>query len=352
MSDGNTNHLRANMLFPFMCYHFNESETCPKIIKGEYAKINGLLLKTRIIENVEAEGLNIEIINETKKVFNQKLIDIGDPNQNNFGFIDETIEKLGLLNKCKVHKFSKTPKSDVFDGFFRHCSRGLFSVLERIDNFTDFVIALSSDKIINMYDEKFYVPLKRADSQRHNVRYYDFSKSFEDVGSTQIISREVKVNLFNYLFRKELVKKLNSITINFSRLDIFTVSTSQLELTEMTTSVFNSTIEVCKENKQNTKVANLFNNFVKISDVFSKMTKQQITKKIEKIKQLKQNILNQDSGLYLFKINQFNDKIVFLNKINELIFPYTIYSNGEEIRKPYRISYALDRNIDLWNAKC
>ena len=123
ISNGHTNKLRANMLFPFMCISFKDS-FCPK---KKYKSEQHLLIKYQLISN-----LNLTSI------------------------YDDIEKELGIhLEKEKIGNMS--------------C--GLKSVLTRIKNLLDFIICISH--IIVKDDIRYYRPVKKNKENELNMDFLE-----------------------------------------------------------------------------------------------------------------------------------------------------------------------------------
>ena len=119
VSDGYTNGLRANLKFPFMCFTNKESkEFCP-ICDSKKLSENGLI-KYFLGYNFKANYINKKIFDEIEDEFHIKIN--------------------------------------------RDLRIGLYSIFPRMNNFLDFIIALSSQKIINFnkdIDISIFRPYKK-----------------------------------------------------------------------------------------------------------------------------------------------------------------------------------------------
>ena len=126
ISDGATNNFRANMLYPFICIQdLSQTEDCPQEIITKY--MTGLVFKYRTIKNINFDMVEKEIDNKLKEKFGSKIY---------YQFIISNYE--------------------ITKG--REYSVGVKSVLSRLENLLDFMLAISSERIINDYPIEQYRP--------------------------------------------------------------------------------------------------------------------------------------------------------------------------------------------------
>ncbi len=139
ISDGHTNHFRANIIYPFVCFHDEASKSlCP--FDPTHSKLpNGGLIKLYIGKNfntqIISEAINIQI----KKNFDIEL----------FYFMDMVS---------------------------RHRTIGVMSVLPRIANVLDYFIAITSDAIINLRPNKNYRPVYNSGNE-YNMDFVDHQEN-------------------------------------------------------------------------------------------------------------------------------------------------------------------------------
>ena len=116
ISNGNTNKLRANMLYPFMCYsNTYNKENCPYDISREsYAtyKYTSLLLKYKILNNIDIDKLEEELLRTFIQIYPE--------------------EQTKIRNKIRLKDLQ---------------GHDLISVMQRITNLVDFFICIVNDTI-------------------------------------------------------------------------------------------------------------------------------------------------------------------------------------------------------------
>jgi hypothetical protein len=216
ISNGKTNQLRANLLFPFMC--FNEEVTkyiCPYTNSGNLAK--GGLIKYEIINTLQT----IKIANSINSKVDSKYL--------------ETLKQIS-----------------------RNETIGILSVLGRINNLLDFLICINNNNIIN-YDEKNimkYHPIIENDNDE-----LDMSKTEE-------------LDLYSHLFDKyktyllEVLQKyiINIRKFNFIKFELVDISIDKENI--ITKSFFNkykNIPNICKDHKINEESIKNINDYGKIS---------------------------------------------------------------------------------------
>ena len=148
LSDGQTNEFRANMIFPFSCFNVINSQTCP-FVQNEYILAVGGLLKYHIGKNIDVGLIQNEIYEYVNNHIDEKFKD----------------ESSNLFCKSILNEISmKTTK-------------GLGSVLGRIENVLDFYIALAS--LDKNYSKRRHRPiLGENQSNKYDLKYNDEEDAF------------------------------------------------------------------------------------------------------------------------------------------------------------------------------
>ena len=214
VSNGHTNELRANLVFPFLCVSVsNEYPTCPtKISKSK----KHLLVKYQIIENVNLDPI--------KSYMDQKFKDHKDELEIKYG---------------------------------KNLSGGLNSVISRLKNIIDFIICVCHINIKR--DPKKYRPV--FDSKN------ELNMDYIEDDSELTIKDE---------FREELIKYLNYFYRNFMILDFIEIKEHTMKKYNLSTNDFNDQpfITVCP-NKYLKNI--MIQNYATISEEFRKYFIYQIT---------------------------------------------------------------------------
>lgn len=150
VSDGHTNFLRANMVYPLNCISFYDKETnivneeC--IFSKKYA--NGLLIKlSDMIINLNLQKLHNNI--------SEKIIE-----------------------KLKYEKYEKYEESKDLLKYTYYFNTGIFSILKRINNLLDFIICTFNKNIL---EEKF-------NDENIDLIYKKYSPNFNLINKYKIES--------------------------------------------------------------------------------------------------------------------------------------------------------------------
>lgn len=137
MSDGKTNGFRSNMLFPFLCMKTDDvMDSCPES-SSHIEMPFGVIYKLTGCNNINLDDMNKEIYDNTIKYYKQ------NPDK----------------NPVEIDKLQ----------YFKESGKGVFSVLDRITDFSIMILNLANYKFINLpnlmdkdlpiFDiEKYFVP--------------------------------------------------------------------------------------------------------------------------------------------------------------------------------------------------
>jgi len=150
ISNGQTNKLRANMLYPFMCYSdWNNQGICPYYSSHEKKIMNKdrlpILLKYQLYPNYKYIQL-------------ENLI------------VEDFITMKGLENEDKQRKIVSYLEKTSND-----LSRGLTSVLPRLRNFLDFIMCIVNENIINFNKDTMNIRCFRPLLDRNTPDYIDMT---------------------------------------------------------------------------------------------------------------------------------------------------------------------------------
>jgi hypothetical protein len=231
ISDGNTNKLRANMLYPFMCINNGPDSSCPYVADGLNKK--GGLLKYQVCKNINLEMINTWILSRCRQEWTQTLQHKGMNEQ---------------LILCELNKMDQK----IIDQ-----SRGntvhLLSVLQRLRNFLDYLIAINTGPIITMRgDMRRYRPILNHVNSQNKL-------DMNFIEDTAIPLR------YSDIYRKNLLIALNDqirLMIHFELIETENIQYNQDNIVPITYKDFNDTINICHD-----KDANSVNvaNYTKIS---------------------------------------------------------------------------------------
>jgi hypothetical protein len=229
ISNGTTNKLRANMLYPFMCYsHIDEIVNCP----FDWGRYNPsvsripLLLKYNIFSNIDIDRIEQDLLSTF------------------LGIYPDLSEENRLLRE-KVIIQKKQPAND------------LISVLERITNLLDFIICITNDVISKFNYETEQVAIDNGKyrplsiEQKRVNDYTDLSIYGEE--TTYNIGRKVddSSSSFNNHFRLVILTILNKYYKLFVDNNIINIETIQLHPEIISMRIFNRIVNLCnKESAQ------------------------------------------------------------------------------------------------------
>jgi len=242
ISDGGTNKLRANMLYPFMCYStIDEVANCPYDVYRSSIRnpsiYSSILLKYAIDNNINIDKLEEDLLHTFLSIYP----DLHD-------------EGRTLQTKIK----NKADKNV-----------NLISVLPRITNLVDFIICITNDVIQNFdytsqqtqtdIDNGKYAPLSDALKTTHE--YIDLSIFTQEPIHNTISS-------FNNHFRLVILTILNKYYKLFVDNHLCNIEPIHLESETITYSMFNSIVNICQKEtaKFNMKhykmISNILNNII------------------------------------------------------------------------------------------
>ena len=231
ISDGRTNNLRANMLYPFGCFSIFGSKNCP--FDMSKPRSNGTLLKYSLLQNVNNETLELELI---KYFFDRQ--------------------------------YSGT---DLFDkSIFRvRSNRDLNSVLPRLANLLDFTICIINDIFINFnyIEEDQYI--NQGKYSPFNKEQLEMKLDYTDMAIFGLGSEFCKKDdsNFNNNFRSVLLTIFHNYCNLFITTNVIQINKISLQPNFINTDNFNIIAQVCnKEYASN----NIFN-YIQISNEFKKI---------------------------------------------------------------------------------
>ncbi len=294
ISDGHTNHFRANMIYPFICFNNQLSQTtCPFVVNPERLPEGGLI------------KLNIGINFDTSQITDWIHQQIGQHfDQNLFNFMDEVSRD-------------------------RHI--GVISVLPRITNILDFFIAITSDSIINLRPSVNYRPVYTP-RQEYNIDFVDNHPYMLYYGlDPQNIQHQQQFNNFLAItdyYRQLLCVALHDQYIHYVQYNI--INHEPIVLPSVTVSMleFNRLMITCNGDQNNLQ-PHLSPDKINSVQIFASISHLLYTQLKEQI-ELHMEIYNQ---------NAYN----FFNNVNNMLIP-ALYN------APF--NQLLQTNIDGWNARC
>ena len=229
MSDGYTNDLRVNMLYPFMSFNILNNNDSPYTSHEALYKTNGLLFKYQI-------GTNIQI-NKIKDRINYNFKNYYSNNLNR--------------DHDSIHK--------LLDDIHRD-DNGLRSIFNRLENLLDYIIGISSCEIHDHDDDdekiKSYRPLtNNMDNDLRIINNDDKIKfNMKIINDTKIIDHYD-------IYRKYIVNEIRESNNCFKNSKLFKFELTKVTIENCTRSDFNSTMHICSNYNYNINV----NNYVDIS---------------------------------------------------------------------------------------
>lgn len=228
ISDGKTNKLRANMLYPFMCYSsMNEVKNCPyDTMRNSDRNPNvysGLLLKYNTDGNINVDKLEEDLLHTFLSIYT------GDSYER---------ERIIMINKI----------SNKHDH-----ANDLLSVLQRIPNLLDFMICITNDVIRDFdytlqqtdIDNGKYRPLSKK-QQRDGIEYTDLSIFGEE--TEYYINQRQKDDSsspLNNHFRLVILTILNKYYKLIAHHKIIDNQSIVLEPKMITVHTFNTIVNIC-----------------------------------------------------------------------------------------------------------
>jgi len=225
ISNGATNKLRANMLYPFMCYSsIIEASFCPYDVarRSNSNPYTGILLKYNSLGNINIQKLEEDLLHTF------------------FGIYSDLEEEKSIMSNKIGNRYEQ--------------GNDLISVLQRITNFLDFIICIVND-VIAVFD--YSSSETRIDID--NGKYRPLSreqKAIEDYTDLSIFGRETIYNIsqhktdnssssFNNHFRLVILTILNKyykLLVDNSIIDIEQIV---LQHEIITVNEFNSIVNIC-----------------------------------------------------------------------------------------------------------
>ena len=227
VSDGYTNDLRVNMLYPFMSFNILNNNDSPYTSHEALYKKNGLLFKYQIGTNIQINKINDRINYNFKNYYSKNL------------------------SRDSIHKLLGDIHTD---------SNGLRSIFNRLENLLDYIIGISSCEIHDHDDDdekiKSYRPLtNNMDNDLRIINNDDKIKfNMKIINDTKIIDHYD-------IYRKYIVNEIRESNNWFKKSKLFKFELTKVTIENCTRSDFNSTMHICSNYNYNINV----NNYVDIS---------------------------------------------------------------------------------------
>lgn len=270
ISDGRTNYLRANVLYPFWCLNDvrRQGEDCP------YVERRGLsdwgLFKLTLFNNMELNIIDKKIFDITVDELREIILDVSINYLKTY-YINlkpyERFEKLkdllkehpdiaeSIIKKIIIEQLSKfslhgkqaaiVTTIDSDNPKLSSVTVGIRSVLRRVNNTLDFLIAFININITDFNE----VNIDKYRPDFENISKYDMEipgtrdddiylpKSIQNICNTDYNIIEI--------FRKNLLKEIQKLILNILNLDIIKYKKIKLDPITIDSVSFNKSFRVC-----------------------------------------------------------------------------------------------------------
>lgn len=358
MSDGNTNRLRANMIFPMLCFHTENNKSCITIQSGPYHDNYNLLVKASGINNLNLDNLNDQIMSQTITNSYEKFIRERKTKITNDLVLWEKAHRhlTNYVDMSNSSKTIKTPEPTIESSpkYIVDASIGILSILPRITNLIDFVLSIHSDQLINLVDMEFYVPIP-YEFYNGMYDYFDFSESNRSLGIEKsdvypFYTDQLKKTEDN--LRINLINKLNHLIRLLVSTNIFTVTQVNLEPEIISREEFNDRFaKICHNNSANPGRVTNFENYKDISSLFFDNVKLKINGKIQQNTVELTNLETNKSSIspleYQVSKEDLENKTNNLKEFKKLLSTRTTFGNIRGSNGTF-----LDTNIKAWQGTC
>ena len=301
VSDGNTNGLSADLLLPLIC--FNKDSEDPEIdCSFDIRYRPGMILKIVNIINLDTSIKHTEIL---EKVLKDKVITSRILRRN-----EREIEI--IINRLIYNKERGTD---------------LFTILMRINNLLDFIICISSLKVIKIDDINIneYIP------PGYLYNLYPNSEFWSEEFRTE--------KLFKNKYREYTVRYFKSVLENFIKSGLIVITPIKQEYIGLAMYYFNKlpNIRICHE-RTNEIIEDTINNFLNYGNISLKLYQNMYMLKLC----LDDDIAIRDLSPHIQNIPEFK---IFYHEFSKLFrttfhfYNYKTYTND--------ITYNIDSDIKL-----
>jgi len=282
VSDGHTNQFRANMLFPFVGFSWDKGTNYVLADQNELS-YSGLIKHTLCV-NITTRYIQEWIINELKK---------------------------------------KYPDDILIIDLILAMPHGISTVLRRIQNLIDYLIAITTHDIKTVKDSKFFRPVFNDSDKKYDTTYYDEHLNNDEI-SIDPQYRDKYIEITNE-FRSLIAFALRNQIEYLTWLNLITIEYIKLEEIKFTRGEFNNLYADLNDVDFETNV----NSYLKISKNLQQYMKQKIlTNTMVDIRHTSKLHANR------------ND---FYNKFNALLLPITeVIYNTPKLK---------DKIISIWKIK-
>jgi hypothetical protein len=216
ISDGHTNNLRANMLYPFMSYNMNGNLNSPYLAGND-----GLLFKYNIGTNIDTNSI-------------------------------ETWVRSEFVNFYNTHGHNGQAVLQSLDAGGQNHRVGVTSVLRRLTNLLDYLISILSPAVLTFRtrDIRCYRPIfdPAQQANKYNMELCDLSSPANE----------------HDLYKEKILIALRDQIDHLIRYRLFTTEDIALVETPISRVNFNNTISICTNAAYNQNVSNYVNISVKL----------------------------------------------------------------------------------------
>ena len=224
ISDGHTNHFRANMAYPFICFKDPVShESCPY---QDASKSNILIDRGLYKLNI---GTNFN---------NRKISDWIEA---------QIVDKIDIVSVDSITSGDYV----TFNTYAPNARVGIRSVLPRITNIVDYLITISSPAIVDVTDIRNYRPVFTP-GRFYDMGFRDDISNRANYGLSVEITPEQFTSFLRVsdLYRQKLLIALNDQITNLQN-GIITLDDIELVPSLLTMQQFNTTLAICSRLPKN-----------------------------------------------------------------------------------------------------
>lgn len=288
ISDGHTNNLRANLLYPMICFNSDTGDSCPDASASKMLPHGGIL-KYNICENVNYHKLEEILLNHVGSYYAAR-------------------HEKGNIKKISANLY------------------GLISIFKRVSNLIDFIILLSSNSIVNLdpnFDEMDPRCLRPVliKGKEFDMTTCDKTTPLNELDHYRI-----------YLMR--MLKEYLTFSIKYN---IIKLTPVDLPIIKTNIDDFNNIIGVCKNGNVSDIALQNINNYAKISTLIHSNIKLYL-KKLNR-----DGTSEKDMEFREIFDSVLADKTRMFN-INGNIMTYQLYSWNAECKVPHEKQTGGDNN--------
>jgi len=270
ISDGRTNNLRANVLYPFWCLNdvSGYGEDCPRAstsILSEWGLFKIQLFNNMNLDIIDkkifdttVDELREVILNTTIKHFHiffpglsgaELCVPLKNLLETQPKIVDDIVKKITIEELIKLHRhggqLERVISIDSNNPSIYYIRVGLRSVLKRVNNTLDFLIAFINVNITDFNESNIdkYRPAY-INKSKYNMSYSGTNDNHASVTRPIINMYETNYNIVEH-FRKNLLKEIKKLIENILNLDIIEHKKKILNPITIDSKSFNKAFKVC-----------------------------------------------------------------------------------------------------------